>query len=641
MKKYPTIKLILRIYALAISVFFIFRFILFVTEFDRVDFQEVGLITILEAFVTGVRFDIVIAGYIIILPALILLLTEIFNRKSKIIERIVFYWMALFFTIAFMITATDIPYFNHFFSRLSMSVFEWFDSFSFVVAMILEEPKYFMVMVPLIILLVVFYKILGRIFNRKEEKSNAKPIVEIVFSILFLGLIFLGIRGRIQKKSPITIGTAYYGNHAFLNQLGLNPVFTLMRSYLDSKNKKNATIHLMDEELAISKVQKYLEVSQGKSLSPIARSITPDSISDNKPNVVLIIMESMSAAKMTRHGNPNELTPFLDSLSNQSLYFNNIYTSGKHTFNGVFSSMFSFPALYRQHTMKTIRSYHGLPHVLSDLGYSTTYFTTHDSQFDNVEGFLRANAYEKIVSQRDYPLSEVKTTLGVPDDYMFKFSIPIINDLNENGQPFLVSFMTASDHGPYYIPEYFSPDNSEIKQQIVEYADWSLQQFFQSASKESWFDNTIFVLIADHGAAMSTPYDISLDYHHSPLIFYSPKIIEQPTQKNCIGGQIDLFPTLMGLLDQPYTNNTLGIDLLKETRPFIFINDDDKIGVLSDSLFLIFREDHEPKLYKYRESDKHNYINNFPTQASKMEEYTKANMQVFQYMLTNKETLKE
>jgi phosphoglycerol transferase MdoB-like AlkP superfamily enzyme len=252
---------------------------------------------------------------------------------------------------------------------------------------------------------------------------------------------------------------------------------------------------------------------------------------------------------------------------------------------------------------------------------------------------LRANDFENIISQGNYPSSEIKTTLGVPDDYMFRYSIPIIDNLHSKNKPFFVTFMTASDHGPYYVPKYFHPHNSDIKHQIAEYADWSLKEFISLSSKEDWFDNTIFIFVADHGVPISAPYDISLDYHHTPLIFYAPKILTEPKTHGRIGGQIDIFPTIMGLLKQPYINNTLGIDLLKEERPFIFVNDDDKIGVLNDALFLIMKDKETAKLYKYKNNDKTNYVKEYPEIVNNMQEYAKANMQVFQYMLLNEQTL--
>ena len=641
MKKFGSIRLLLKTYALVLSVFFVFRCILFLTELDRIDFQEVSMLTIIQAFIMGIRFDTVISSYILILPALVLLVMEILNKRSRLIKAILFYWVAIFFTIAFIISTIDIPYFNQFFSRLSVGALAWIDSFGFVFKMIAQEPKHLMVAIPMLILLYVFYKRLRKIFRTELTKNEAHIFLKITCSVLFLGLMFVGIRGRVQKKSPIRVGTAYFSNHAFLNQMGLNPTFTLLRSYLDSQSKKNASIQLMDDQEAIAKVQKALGISNPNLYnSPIARQVIPDSIHSNQPNIVLVMMESMSASKMKRHGNTRNLTPFLDSLSHKSIYFENIYTSGKHTFNGVFSTLFSFPAIYRQHSMKNMNSFHGFSNVLRKKGYSTTYFTTHDGQFDNVEGFLKANDFENVYTDSDYPLSENKTILGVPDDFMFEFSLPILNDLHAENKPFFVSFMTTSDHTPYYIPEYFEADNEEKKYQIVEYADWSLRKLVQMCSKETWFDNTIFIFVADHGVPISAPYDISLDYHHSPLLFYSPKLIQNPQSHQQIGGQIDVFPTLMGLLKQPYINNTLGIDLLKEQRPFIFINDDDKIGVLNDSLFLIMKNKQEPKLYKYRNSNTTDFSKDFPEIINDMEDYTKANLQTYQYMLLNKETLK-
>jgi hypothetical protein len=121
-----------------------------------------------------------------------------------------------------------------------------------------------------------------------------KALLNIFLSILVLSLMFLGIRGRIQKKSPIRIGTAYFSDNSFLNKLGLNPVFTLMRSYIDSKDHKNKVLNMMDNQIAIQKVQHYLNIKNPEYNSPIARKIIPDTDVSVRPNIVLIIMESMS-----------------------------------------------------------------------------------------------------------------------------------------------------------------------------------------------------------------------------------------------------------------------------------------------------------------------------------------------------------
>jgi len=581
----------------------------------------------------GVRFDVVISGYILFIPALMLFIMEIIRVNNQVIRKIVFYWIFILFTIAFIISAADIPYFNQFFDRFSIGAFEWIENFQFVFLMIFQEPKYFLILIPFLILDVLFLILLKRIFKSHKEYGNQNIYFQILISILFLSIMFLGIRGRIQKKAPIKIGTAYFCDNPFLNKLGLNPVFTLMRSYLDNFDSQNSTINLIDSNTAILNVQSYLNLNNTKYNSPIAREITEDTVFTFKPNIVLIIMEAMSAAKMQRHGNTNNLTPFLDSLASNSIYFENIYTAGKHTFNGIFGTLFSFPSLYRQHNMKNIRSYNGFGSTLLKNGYTTTYITTHDSQFDNVEGFLRANGFQNIISQANYPLHEIKTTLGVPDDYMFRYAIPKINDLAKQDKPFFVTFMTASDHGPYYIPDYFHPKSDNIKNQIVEYADWSLKEFITLSSKEQWFDNTIFIFIADHGAPIDASYEIALNYFHSPLIFYAPKILSKKVYKK-IGSQIDVFPTTMGILKKPYINNTLGVDLINQDRKFAIINNDDKIGILDSTFFCIMNEyGQKLELYKYKDKDKTDYFDQYREKAFEMADYAKSNMQVYQDML--------
>ncbi|MGQ9846069.1 MAG: LTA synthase family protein, partial [Bacteroidales bacterium] len=479
--------------------------------------------------------------------------------------------------------------------------------------------------------------VLKRIFNLKTQEYHKSLGIKIFITIFTIGLILLGIRGRFEFKSPIRVGTAYFCNNSFLNQLGLNPAYTLVHSYIEDQKYK--TYQFIDDKVAIQSVQKWLNIEQQNYNSPIARNIYPDTLLPTKPNVVLIIMESMSAAKMGRFGNHDNLTPFLDSISYQSLFFENIYSAGIHTHNGIFGTLFSFPSLYNRHNLKIINEYYGISNVLKKLGYSTTYFTTHDGQFDNVEGFLRANGFENVISQSNYPSSEVKSTLGVPDDYMFRFSLPIIDKLYEQNKPFFVTFLTSSDHGPYIVPEYFHPHTKEITKQIVEYADWSLKLFLDSASQKKWFSNTIFVFVADHGSPIHAIYDISLDYHHIPLIIYAPKILKTPKTIKNIGGQIDVFPTIMGILRLPYINNTLGIDLLREKRPYIFFNDDNKMGVLDNEWLLIFDPKGSSKLFKYKNNNLHDFSKEEIKKAKEMETYAKCNLQVFQYMLKHKNML--
>ena len=653
MKRIPVFaKITFKLYLLLIAIYTAFRVALLLLNLDRVG--ETTFWEVCQAFIMGVRFDIVSIGFVISIPTIILTIFSFFGKKSRIFELIYTWFLTVCFTITFGICAADIPYFAQFFDRFNITAFEWMatgDS-AFVFKMIFEEPTYILMMLPVLACGFIFWFFANRIMKRSTDWESVNYVHYGIATVLLWGLVFIGMRGRLNEKSPIMVGTAYFCNNAMLNQLGLNPNFTLARSWLDSKDPDNKKVRFMPDEEAIALVQQNLGIENPDPEFPIARTpsfrakrsgVEKSSVIENQSNdynVIVVIMESMSYEKTAHGGNTRNLTPFLDSLMDKSLSFSNCYTSGTHTYCGIYTTSVSYPVVFRNQALKRIPvlQYDGLAATLQKNGYQTAYFTTHDKEFDNVAGFLSQNGVERIVSQADYPISEVKTTLGVPDDYMFRFAMPIFDEMASDGRPFCATMMTASDHGPYYIPEYFEPRSADIRWQIVEYADYSLRKFIEMASEKTWFDNTLFVFVADHGAALDTDYSIPLSYFHTPLVFYMPKNLH-PSVNEAIASQMDVFPTVMGILGQSYVNNTFGIDLLNENRRYAYFMGDDKYGVLDGEWLFINKPAEEQKgLYRYVKKEKKNYILEYPEVASEMQKYAESAWQVNEYQLDKKKT---
>jgi phosphoglycerol transferase MdoB-like AlkP superfamily enzyme len=648
--KNTPIKQLFQVYLVTLGLFTFYRILLFILSYQRVVPMQEHIYDIIGAFWMGIRFDVVITGYVVLLPSVVWFVFDLISfRHSSVIRGIRVYFSGVF-ALCFLITTADIPYFMQFFQRFSIGAFDWADHPGFVVSMIIQEPRLLAFIIPFLLSLYLMHRAFKAIFTPVLATNNPTPYPSIIQRMLWYSmsimLIFMGIRGRITQKSPIRIGTAYFSSHPFLNQLGLNPVFTLMRSGLDALNPDNTFLQLMDGEEAALEVRKQLGITTPLHPSPIARwSSYKPVVSDDQweglketPNVVLIIMESMTAAKLKRHGSTRDFTPFLDSLTYESIYFERCYTAGKHTYNGIFSTLFSFPAIFRQHPMKDMNRYHGLSSALKPYGYQRLFFTTHDGQFDNMEGFLKHNDFDRIYSQKDYPIKEIKTTLGVPDDFMFRFSIPVLERLHQKKQPFLSVYMTSSDHKPYYVPAYYQPRLEAMEEQVVEYADWSLRQFFHMASQQPWFSNTLFVLIADHGAPWGGDYDISLNYHHTPLLYYSPGLGLKPESMQQLCGQIDVYPSVMWLLGLDHINNTLGQNIFQTSSPYVLLNDDDKIGVLGEEYFLIYRKDEPSRLYHHVSGDKQDKSTLMPGIRNEMEIYLKSRLQVLQDMITSGKT---
>ena len=676
------VRITIKLYLLLLAIYFAFRVALLLLNLDRVG--ETTTWEVFQAFIMGVRFDIVTIGFVIAIPTIILTIFSFFGKKSRTFEIIYTWVLTILFTITFGICAADIPYFDQFFDRFNITAFEWMatgDS-AFVFKMVWEEPTYILMMLPVLGAGFVFWFFANRIMKRSIGWESVNYVRYSIYTVLLWGLVFIGMRGRLNEKSPIMVGTAYFCNNAMLNQLGLNPNFTLARSWLDSKDPDNQKVRFMSDEAAIALVQKNLGIENPDPDFPIARtgdlftrgecfrsaqvstplrsarndegpvpSFRPEplGVAEKSPatdsvstdyNVIIVLMEGMSYNKTAHGSNTRNLTPFLDSLMCNSLSFNNCYTSGTHTYCGIYTTFTSYPVVFRNHALKRIPvlQYDGIATTLQKNGYQTAYFTTHDKEFDNVAGFLTQNGVERIVSQADYPVSEVKTTLGVPDDYMFRFSMPIFDEMANNDRPFCAVMMTASDHGPYYVPEYFTPTNDDVRYQITEYADWSLRKFIEMASERPWFDNTLFVFVADHGAALDTDYSIPLSYFHTPLVFYMPKHL-QAVESEAIASQMDIFPTVMGILGKGYVNNSFGIDLQKEKREYAYFMGDDKYGVLDGEWLLINKPSEEQVgLYRYVEKDKKNYISEYPKMAEEMKKYAESAWQVSDYQQNKKKT---
>lgn len=552
---------LLTIHIGALFFFFLFRFILFVStghQFSGNIQNNIALQAI--AFIKGVWFDNVIACYVLLLPLVVLWVAGICNYTAKWLYRSTAAYFITLYSLAFIISAANIPYFSYFFKTINSSIYNWFGYGATTAGMIFGETSfYFPIFLGLVSILIsgwgitassaYFYRLSLKVPN---TVSSIQRISVFITGVACIGLCLFGIRGR-MGYNPIKVSQAYYCEDPFLNQLGVNPVFNLLTSTLDDNRKENRYLHLMPEQEAIEEVQKLLGRKGITQISPIAREIKQSADTTTFRNVVLIFMESMSANLMESFGSNKSLTPFLDSLYHQSLSFSHFYSSGIHTNHGMYSTLYSFPAIMKRNAMKgsVIPVYSGLPTILKDNGYQNLFFMTHESQYDNMNAFFRTNGFDEIYAQENYPAEKVVNSFGVQDDFLYQYALPILNKKATSGRPFFTVLLSISNHPPYIIPDYFKPHSDKPEDQIVEYADWSIKQFMTEAEKQPWFDNTIFVLLGDHGKLVDSPEsEIPQSYNHIPLMIYGKGI--QPEIRAQFGGQIDVAPTLLGLLNIGY-----------------------------------------------------------------------------------------
>ncbi len=549
------------------------------------------------AFVKGIWFDNVMLCYVMLLPLTLLLSFSIFNCHTKALRRMTSIWTCILMTVLMGLSAANIPYFAYFFKNLDASIFGWFGYVGTTAGMLFGEASYWIYILLFAVMVALFCwgmrkwrktidKKIGAI--RRSKGKRWWPL-RLVMTVAMIALCIFGIRGRVGYN-PIKVSQAYYCDDPFLNQLGISPAYNLVTSVLDGMRKENAELQLMPypEAIAYTRHEYGLDGIAADSTALLLRHVASDTVSQ-KPNVIIILMESMSASLMQTFGQKECLTPTLDSLYQHSLAFSNFYSAGIHTNHGITATLYSYPALMMRNLMKGTVTPHrrGIPTVLKDNGYHNMFFMTHESQYDNMNAFFRTNGYDDIYSQETYPKEERVNSFGVPDKYLFDFALPVINKAAANEKPFMATLLTISNHPPYIVPEWMKTRSNKPETQIVEYADWCIGNFLNQAKRQPWYDNTMFVILADHGKLVGEmDAELPQSYNHIPCIIFGPGV--SPEQYDGLAMQVDVMPTLLGLMGMSYDYDGFGIDLLRQRRQRVFYTSDTHIVARNSSAAVVY-----------------------------------------------------
>jgi phosphoglycerol transferase MdoB-like AlkP superfamily enzyme len=588
-----------------------FRLVFLLRNFNLAD--EVPFWVLVESFLVGLRFDMVITCYVIA-PFFIvgnMPLFELFSRK--LFRNILFIPLITLFIIVYFLTLVDIEFFRQFNSRLNYFAVSWLDTPFFVIKMIWE-------MYPVVWYLFFFtlamigFVILVKKILKKIDRFNYKPnlMLRTLYFFIFSFLVFLGMRGRIHHKSPIRWGNAYFSDYNFANQMALNPVFTFGNAIIENietKNQKGIELKFYSISDAVKHTQELLKIKP--AISPnysLTREVIFNPKNSIKYNVVLILMESFGSNFIGAQGGEIDLTPNFNKLCKNGILFTNFFSNGMHTYTGIFSSIIGMPTPPGKSIMiRTAgqKEFLGLGSILRNNGYETLFFCTHDPVFDNMAGFLRNNGFKKIIGEEDYSRELVLSTLGVPDHIMFEKAVNVLSEIKD--KPFFAFILTATNHGPWLVPEVdFGKVDSQLpeakKFNAFKYSDWALGRFIELSQKQNYFKDTIFIIAADSGLLYKPKYDLDISAFHIPLLIYAPHILGNKQKRiNTFGGQVDMLPTVMGILKLNYMDNTLGRNLfaLKEDEGFAQFTEGKLNGLIDKRFFLIDRIGVNASLYEY------------------------------------------
>jgi len=287
-------------------------------------------------------------------------------------------------------------------------------------------------------------------------------------------------------------------------------------------------------------------------------------------NIVLVTIESLSAKYLGSFGDNRGLTPNLDALRQQSLFFNNFYATGTRTDRGLEAITLSVPPTPGRSIVKRLgreSGYASLGKQLASKGYDAVFVYGGRGYFDNMNAFFSGNGY-RIVDQSNVPEREMsfQNAWGMADEDLYLQAIKLADQNHAEGKPFLLQLMTTSNHRPYTYPEgRIDIASGSGREGAVKYTDYAIGKFLEQARNKPWFDNTIFIFVADHTAGSAGYEDLPVNSYHIPLFFYAPSLIAA-REVATLGSQIDLAPTLLGLLNIDYESTFFGRNLLLDPK---------------------------------------------------------------------------
>ncbi|CAG0975633.1 LTA synthase family protein [Geobacter sp.] len=388
-------------------------------------------------------------------------------------------------------------------------------------------------------------------------------------------------------------GTTISAN-SYANELAGNGMYGLFAAFRNNElDFKNFYVS-RDDRQVMARLRGLVEERNNHfaTTAPRMTRLIAGEGKEKRLNVIVVVEESLSAEYLGAWGDTRGLSPNIDRLARESLVFSHLYASGTRTVRGLEALTLSIPPLPGTSIVKRPDNggFRSWGEIMKEKGYDTRYIYAGFGYFDNMNAFFSANGFD-IVDRNNFAKDEITfaNIWGVCDEDLFRKTIRESRESYEAGHPFFSMVMTTSNHRPYTYPKgRIDIPPKKGRSGGVKYADYAIGKLIEEARKEPWFKDTVFVFVADHCANSAGKTELPVKKYDIPLLVYSPHHVKPGTVDRMMA-QIDVAPTVLGLLNMSYTTDFLGRDILKaDTRTErAFISTYQKLGYIEGDRLLI------------------------------------------------------
>jgi phosphoglycerol transferase MdoB-like AlkP superfamily enzyme len=513
-------------------------------------------------FPIGLRMDTVLLCYLLLAPGLALALLPAVRWRDRLVAGYIAAWA---FLLVYLELATP-PFIAEYGKRPDRVFLEYLVYPREVLPTLWANHKLGLVGVPVVAALAAW------LAWRASRKSLAAAPAwgggrRALMLPLVLAVLFAGCRSSLEPR-PANISTASFSSNRLVNELTMNSTYTVGYALESLRNEADAAAMYgeMPWPEVQARVQRYLHLPDGAfpDAASAVQHREASAAKTHKPNLVIILEESLGA-QFVGHLGGLPLTPNLDRLRQEGMYFTELHATGTRTARGIEAALAGFPPSPSLSVLKLPGARHGfftLASALRQQGYSTEFIYGGAANFDDMRAFFLGNGFDRVIEQRDFVEPSFVATWGVSDE-------DLVERANEEfrrprDRPFFALLLSSSNHEPFEIPDgRIEPYNSPLhtRENAIKYADHAIGRFFELARREAYFADTVFVVVADHDARVKGAPLVPVERFRVPALVIGPGVPVGPYDR--VASQIDLVPTLLGLMGIEATLPTPGRNLLR------------------------------------------------------------------------------